>query len=1238
MKIFKERRHALINRPVEIKGVNYLSLGLMLYFDLTAPDTLHTEQELWQELTPLLGQINLDQGWPKPHGEVLCLGSCHAPRGETVPAAQVRLKVGPVDKQLRVFGDRFWLEGPGGLPRMTQAKAFSAMPLDWAHAFGGSDIKENPLGKGIAPLRLEDGTTGIPLPNIEIDPLIGAPTDRPTPAGVLPLDVTWPQRAKKNGTYDDAWLKQRWPALPDDMNYEFFCIAPQDQYLPGHFSGTEDILLRGMHPDMPSIESRLPHRRVRAFVTRRDLEKPKNLDKATFEEVGLKPETLWLFPDVLRGVLLLRGMTRCSDDEYADLARLFTADEDPDEPPKPLEHYRDEQLKKADLGVPFDPAMQEQYQREMARAAKKVLNLPKKIKQQLAAHQGQAPAMRYSPDDLGRLMDSNLSKVRQTIDSVQATATDLHGRFGHMASIDFNMFNRFRAKADAMQAKAGKLVAMGKNIEQQRDQLVGKVKTTLSKPQYRPLMELGDLDPDALADQLLNKPDEPPFHARGFPLLASWRLNLKLDPNRQHQLQKLGLERETIAGRWLAWNPEPRQEQAADWGLKPEPGAETFTIPAGLVMPRFEGRTLVRLLIRPEPLDAPPREFLVPGSLSAPLFLEAATEQSVLVLVPDELSAAYAEQEVGDFAHVAVCAEPAGALPKPAAEAVKNSALVIVALAEQGTWSGQEEAFQQALPGSRIALLPEAAQLLRPQNGPKDLRQAVVEQLPPDLGAKHALLFDAPGAASQPGAKNLQDIVSAQGMGAMIRDGYAQGHAAKQKDFDARKADLLQKADAAKAKMAKEGFEPPPPPASTGPRPMTEELNERADQMEAMRDKFNKLDTMPPDKEAELNKAIARMRELGPEWDAKKSEGMARLKAFQPPPEAQAAFARAGLDPAKFRPQPPEMVAKAVAGKAELKGTTLKGLDLSGQDLSGLDLSEVRAEACLFKGAQLKDVRLDGALFQKCDFSGADMSGAILGRTVFKQCVFKQATLAEIRADMPMFQDCDLTSADLTRARMNQAVFQKGLFTGVILEQADLRLSIIAETDAAGLHAHGARLEKCVFKKVGLDSASFAGITTNATLLHTCTGNKVSLAGSELFKFRISHDSAFPGLDLTGVTWKQGYCRQSNLSQADLHGSTLERTIFESCDLTRSNLGKTGLQRCRFLKCNLEAADLRFANLHMASLRKSRLVDADLRGANCFAADFWRCVMGQTQMEGANLKRSLLATHESALQREGMSR
>jgi uncharacterized protein YjbI with pentapeptide repeats len=62
---------------------------------------------------------------------------------------------------------------------------------------------------------------------------------------------------------------------------------------------------------------------------------------------------------------------------------------------------------------------------------------------------------------------------------------------------------------------------------------------------------------------------------------------------------------------------------------------------------------------------------------------------------------------------------------------------------------------------------------------------------------------------------------------------------------------------------------------------------------------------------------------------------------------------------------------------------------------------------------------------------------------------------------------------------------------------------------------------------------------------------------------------------------------------------------------------------------------MRFVNLYGGSLRKSRLVNADLRGANLYAVDFYKSVMGGTQLEGANVKRSLLFGRTDLLKEDG---
>ncbi len=74
----------------------------------------------------------------KPHAEVMLRGTCHTPFGKPLSECPVRFSVGTFSKLLRIIGRRFWSDdNPGAV--MSEAAPFTKMPVDYAHAFGGSD-------------------------------------------------------------------------------------------------------------------------------------------------------------------------------------------------------------------------------------------------------------------------------------------------------------------------------------------------------------------------------------------------------------------------------------------------------------------------------------------------------------------------------------------------------------------------------------------------------------------------------------------------------------------------------------------------------------------------------------------------------------------------------------------------------------------------------------------------------------------------------------------------------------------------------------------------------------------------------------------------------------------------------------------------------------------------------------------------------------------------------------------
>lgn len=329
MKTIKPQKLGLLHRVFEDGSDCYLSVTVLAFFSFGPPAALLSEIDLWKFTAAELGKdAVLDMGMPKPRGELLISGRAYPPGGRA-PACAVRARLGAVDKTLYAIGDRIWRRG---VP--TEPEPFTEMPIAWERAFGGPEFAQNPVGKGAQPVETERGEVH-PLPNIELPrPLITSPSDQPAPAGFGPLDLMWPQRFGKIGTYDQKWLKERFPGLAEDTDLGMFNAAPEDQQIQGFFRGDEPLLLENMHPERPVIEAALPGIAARAFINR------KRGGEETFGEVAMRLETVHLFPHAERGVLLFRGIALVDEDDAADVLQIVIGAETLGEP-RPAEHYRE---------------------------------------------------------------------------------------------------------------------------------------------------------------------------------------------------------------------------------------------------------------------------------------------------------------------------------------------------------------------------------------------------------------------------------------------------------------------------------------------------------------------------------------------------------------------------------------------------------------------------------------------------------------------------------------------------------------------------------------------------------------------------------------------------------------------------------------------------------------------------------------------------------------------------------
>ncbi|HUB16018.1 MAG TPA: DUF2169 domain-containing protein [Acetobacteraceae bacterium] len=306
MRIIKPQALGLLSRPFEFRREFWLGVATLAFVPI-GEACLLPETAMWpflaEELPP---DLPLDTALPKACAEFLAIAHAFAPGAVAARLVEVGIQLGPVIKTLSVAGDR-QISRKG----VTEAVPFTTMPIDWAHAFGGKEFADNPLGIGAMPI---DGTDGqvFAAPNV-VDPKLGREAHR-TPSGFSPVDQMWPARARLCGTHDDTWLREDFPGFARDIDWHFFNCAPRDQWLPDGLAGDESYAFKNLHPTQPLLQGQLPGIAPRLFFVRNGLEPD------AFEEIPLALTTVWCFPHRERLVLVHHGRARLLEEDAADIA------------------------------------------------------------------------------------------------------------------------------------------------------------------------------------------------------------------------------------------------------------------------------------------------------------------------------------------------------------------------------------------------------------------------------------------------------------------------------------------------------------------------------------------------------------------------------------------------------------------------------------------------------------------------------------------------------------------------------------------------------------------------------------------------------------------------------------------------------------------------------------------------------------------------------------------------------
>lgn len=198
----------------------------------------------------------------KPGTDVIVVGRAFSPRGESVPSFEAGVRVGRLQKIVRITGQRVWLADG----TLSKPLPIESLDLRYDFAFGGSDDSDprryveeprNPIGRGKA--RDLASLVGKKGPQIE-DP------EQPievfgkdyAPVGLGVVGRNYLPRRGLVGTYDKRWLEERAPLLPADFDDRANHAASAGLVANPPLAGGEEGALMNLLPGGGTLPFTLP--------------------------------------------------------------------------------------------------------------------------------------------------------------------------------------------------------------------------------------------------------------------------------------------------------------------------------------------------------------------------------------------------------------------------------------------------------------------------------------------------------------------------------------------------------------------------------------------------------------------------------------------------------------------------------------------------------------------------------------------------------------------------------------------------------------------------------------------------------------------------------------------------------------------------------------------------------------------------------------------------------------------
>jgi len=246
----------------------------------------------------------------QPRADVTFNAVARSPERKELEGWSVRVMIDQrATHTLHVCGARQW--EPSGVVlkswKLSERQKMTELPLRYEYAYGGI-IRDgenllvhefNPVGRGFLG-GLPPRQNPVPAPQIGLLAEFAAlnPREEMMVCGLGPISKSWLPRRSLAGTFNDVWLREQHPRMPDDYSLAFWNGAPSALQIDPYLTGDETMTVKGVRHDPKPYAFSLPglewHYELVSSSSRRSGKYRLNLQSVHCDLADPDPDKHWM--------------------------------------------------------------------------------------------------------------------------------------------------------------------------------------------------------------------------------------------------------------------------------------------------------------------------------------------------------------------------------------------------------------------------------------------------------------------------------------------------------------------------------------------------------------------------------------------------------------------------------------------------------------------------------------------------------------------------------------------------------------------------------------------------------------------------------------------------------------------------------------------------------------------------------------------------------------------------------